>query len=266
MASSSDPLDGTGATELAIPDIVRLAGDGLIRIPTFQRSFIWDAVDVRKLFDSIHRGFPLGTLLLWRQPAPAGRIELGPIELDVARSENALWVVDGQQRITSLVGALSPLTKNLDERFEVYFDLGSRQFVSQRLGRSNPRAIPVRESLVSRQVASWTWRHADDLELQDFDSADELVGILRDYRIPAYIVAAEDQSVLREIFDRINSAGKSISRAQIFHALFASGTREGSPASVAKALEGTGFGQARRRSHRTESPGNSRRQRSTRHS
>jgi len=237
-----EPLDGTGATELAIPDIVRLARAGEIRIPEFQRSFVWDASDVRKLFDSIYRGFPIGTILLWRHPAEGGVVHLGPIELDVPKSGRALWVVDGQQRIISLVGSLMDSETRIDERFEVYFDLASKAFVNERQAQVNPRAIPVREALGSRQVANWTRRHADDLELDDFDTADSLVGVLRDYRIPAYIVATNDQALLREIFDRVNSAGKAISRAQIFHALFASGTNEGSPASVASALEKTGFG------------------------
>lgn len=210
--TSTAALDGTGATELTVPDLIRNAHSGGIRIPTFQRSFVWDSADVRALFDSIYRGFPIGTVLLWKRSAPAATVKFGPIELEVPASTDALWVVDGQQRITSLVGSLSQSAVNVDERFEVYFDLAKRTFINERQGLSNPRAIPVREALSSRQVAAWVRQHADDLEPDDFDTSDSLVGVLRDYRIPAYIVAANEQDLLREVFDRVNSAGKSISR------------------------------------------------------
>lgn len=239
----SVPLDGSGAGSFSIPDIVKLAGNGSIRVPTFQRHFAWRAQDVRRLFDSVYRGFPVGTLLLWRQDAEAGTVSLGPMRIEVPERSDAYWVVDGQQRITSLFAALSPTRDAIDERFEVFFDLESRQFINQRRGLTPVRAIPVREALETRTLLQWLRRHVDELEPDDFDLADQLGGALRDYRIPAYIVAGNNQELLREVFDRVNSAGRPISRAQVFHALFAGGDEPGSPASVVNALSKLGFGE-----------------------
>jgi len=141
MATAA-PLDRSGSASFAIPDIVNMASDGSIRVPTFQRPFVWDAKDVRDLFDSLYRGFPIGTLLLWQHRAPAGKVTLGPITLDVVENPSALWVVDGQQRITSLFASLSPEHKGIDERFEVYFDLATEKFVNPRRGVS--RLAPFR--------------------------------------------------------------------------------------------------------------------------
>jgi hypothetical protein len=80
------------------------------------------------------------------------------------------------------------------------------------------------------------------LEVNDFDVADRLVGVLRDYRISTYVVGKNDERILREVFDRVNSAGKPITRAQVFQALFASDTEPGSPAVVVKELSRLGFG------------------------
>ncbi|WP_328708616.1 DUF262 domain-containing protein [Microbispora hainanensis] len=44
-----------------LPGLVR---DGRLRIPSFQRSFRWDRDDVVRLFDSVLRGYPIGTLLM----------------------------------------------------------------------------------------------------------------------------------------------------------------------------------------------------------
>lgn len=240
--ATSGPLDGSESGIFSIPEIVQYAGEGSIRVPTFQRQFVWGAKDVRDLFDSLYRGFPVGTLLLWRQEAPAGTVALGPIELQVSKNSNAFWVVDGQQRITSLFAALSPNHKGVDERFEIYFDLATEKFINSRHGAASPRSIPVREALETRTLLNWLRRNGDQLEADDLDLAERLVGALRDYRVPAYIVFGNNQALLREVFDRVNSAGKPISRAQVFHALFAGNEEPSSPASVVRELRRLGFG------------------------
>lgn len=235
-------LTQTSSGSFGIPELVALAGQGRLRVPTFQRSFVWDAADVRQLFDSLYRGFPVGTILLWRRPGEAGTISFGPIEVEVDEAADALWVVDGQQRITSLFGALSPVHQGVDDRFEVYFDLESQRFVNPRRGTVPSRSVPVREVLETRSLLNWTRRHEADLDAGDLDLVDQLGGVLRDYKVPAYIVTGDDQNLLREIFDRVNSAGKPIRRAQVFHALFARDGVPGSPSSVRDELRHTRFG------------------------
>jgi hypothetical protein len=194
------------------------------------------------LFDSIYRGFPIGTLLLWHQAAKKDLVEFGGVEFAAAANSDALLVVDGQQRITALVASLAPSPTRTDERFEVFFDIPKRKFVGLNRGIAPPRSIPVREALESRSLLAWLREHEEQLEDGDFEIADELGGALRDYRVPAYIVEEDDERLLREVFDRVNSAGKPITRAQVFHALFASESDPGSPATVVQQLQRTGFG------------------------
>jgi hypothetical protein len=160
----------------------------------------------------------------------------------VGAAADALWVVDGQQRITSLFGALSPVHQGVDDRFEVYFDLAAQTFVNPRRGTVPSRSVPVRAVLETRSLLNWTRHHEAELDAGDLDLVDRLGGVLRDYKIPAYIVTGDDQNLLREIFDRVNSAGKPIRRAQVFHALFAREGVPGSPDSVRDELRHTGFG------------------------
>jgi hypothetical protein len=235
-------LNQTSSRSFGIPELVTLAGQGLLRVPTFQRSFVWDAADVRQLFDSLYRGFPIGTVLLWRRPGEAGSISFGPVEIEVDAAAEALWVVDGQQRITSLFGALSSAHQGVDDRFEVYFDLETQRFVNLRRGVAAGRAVPVRAAWETRSLLNWSREHEADLQAGDLDLVDRLGGVLREYRVPAYIVTGDDQNLLREIFDRVNSAGKPIKRAQVFHALFARDGVPGSPRSVQEELRSTGFG------------------------
>ena len=236
------PLELTGSSAISIPDVINLSREGLIRIPKFQRSYVWDAKDVRRLLDSIYRGFPIGTVILWRREAPSNEVNLGPIHFDSPATDDALWVVDGQQRIVSLFGTLDQDSAGIDPRFEVYFDFSTSRFINPRRGVVPARAMPVREALETRRLATWVRLHSDDLELDDFEVADRLVGVLRDYRISTYVVAKDDEQTLREVFDRVNSAGKPITRAQVFQALFASDTQPGSPAVVVEELTRLGFG------------------------
>ncbi|MFJ9135117.1 DUF262 domain-containing protein [Streptomyces sp. NPDC102256] len=229
-------------TSYDIPYLVDKALDGTLRVPKFQRNFVWDTSDVRKLFDSIWRGFPIGTLLLWKSPAESEEVKLGPIRLQVEQRTDALWVVDGQQRLISLVGTLNRRFRAVDDRFEVYFDLRRGRFVTSSKSSVPPTWLPLREALETRSLLSWLREHDADLEPRDFDVADALGGALRDYQVPAYIVENNDDAVLREVFDRVNSAGKPIRRAAIFHALFASDTDPGSPATVTESLKRLGFG------------------------
>lgn len=226
----------SGSSTFEIPRLIGLATSGRLRVPDFQRSFVWDASDIRKLFDSIYRGFPIGTLLLWRQPVSARQVAFGPAVFEAADDSEGLVIVDGQQRMTALIGSLYHEVSNFDERFEVFFDLQRKRFVGPTRTARPKRSIPVREALESRRLLTWLRENADELESDDFETADELGGALRDYRVPAYIVEGDDEVVLREVFDRVNSAGKPISRAQIFHALFANDSSPGSPATVVQAL------------------------------
>lgn len=244
MQARTRPLDRSrsGSTSFDIPRLLQQAESGVLRVPTFQRSFVWDAGDVRQLFDSIYRGFPLGTLLLWQRPVPQEVAVFGPLRIAAEASNDGLVVVDGQQRITSLVASLSAHTKGMDDRFEVFFDLARQRFVGLVRGVPPRRAIPVRELLESRRLLAWLRENDDDLEPEDLETADELSGAIRDYRISAYIVEGDDEALLREVFDRVNSAGKPMTRAQVFHALFAHDSQPGSPATVAESLSGLKFG------------------------
>nr|WP_275414275.1 DUF262 domain-containing protein [Asanoa ishikariensis] len=212
-------------------------------MPNFQRGFVWDDRDVRDLFDSVWRGFPLGTLLLWRSSADAGEVKLGPLSIPVPARHDALWVVDGQQRITSLVATLRPKLYEYDRRFDVYFDLRRGRFHTGTGRTPPPTWLPLSQALETRSLLSWLREHTAELEPEDFDSADALGAALREYQVPAYIVTSEDDYLLRNIFDRVNSAGKPIGRTEIFHALFASETEPGSPETVVNSLDRRlGFG------------------------
>ena len=91
----------TGYTLMYLIEEIR---HGKIALPDIQRPFVWSAAQVRDLFDSMYRGYPVGTLMFWETGADASVRQVGGGENDgVAR----LLIVDGQQRLTSLFAVLT---------------------------------------------------------------------------------------------------------------------------------------------------------------
>ncbi len=204
---------------ISLKELVELTLKGHIRVPSFQRSYRWERNDVTQLFDSILRGYPIGNVLVWQRPAPAGMVEIGHLRIEAEAVGDAFWVVDGQQRITSLVGALTAGDDTVDPRFRVYFDLAREVFVSlPRRHQPGDDQLPM--SLVLDTAGTNAWiRARSHLSDGQIALADQVVAAVRDYKIPMYVVTGEDDHSLRDIFDRMNTFGKPLKSAEVFNAL-----------------------------------------------
>ena len=66
---------------------------GEIATPEIQRPFVWDSTKVRDLIDSLYAGFPVGYIIIWKNPDV--RLKDGTI------SSGKKILIDGQQRITA---------------------------------------------------------------------------------------------------------------------------------------------------------------------
>jgi len=79
------------------------------QIPTFQREVVWEKENVKKLWDSIYKFYPLGSILIWKTDIQLqNHRQIGGHELsdnDLNRSEYK-YILDGQQRTTSLLTSL----------------------------------------------------------------------------------------------------------------------------------------------------------------
>lgn len=227
------------ARTFRVEDLVSAVTSGKIRIPAFQRGIKWDPGDAIALLDSIDRGYPIGTLLLWRRPAPADRLVHGSVTIEADARPDALWVVDGQQRIVSLTRIFAG--KGFpEEPFAAFYDLQKGQF--RRLGKRDTPAehdLPLTEVLDSSRLVEWLVAHPQF----NRKSAAELGKRLREFEIPAYVVDADDERTVREIFRRANNTGKRMEDSDVFHGLY--GARGPSPANlrdVAAGLADLDFG------------------------
>ena len=115
--------------DLTIREILDLVPRGQIRIPAFQRGFVWDSEQVAFLMDSVYKGYPFGSLLLWRTREQLKfERKLGPFDLPNRDPDYPIdYVLDGQQRITFLFGVFqSGIAPDSElEWADVYFDLSA---------------------------------------------------------------------------------------------------------------------------------------------
>src|SRR5258708_18595081 len=105
-----------------IASLATLKRDRRLHLPDLQRGFVWSADRVRALHDSLYRSYPVGALLLWEptwegpEPpfstrpwdiCPPDAVTLrGAPEPTVPIQSGSLFVLDGQQRLTSILRVL----------------------------------------------------------------------------------------------------------------------------------------------------------------
>ncbi|WP_158862677.1 DUF262 domain-containing protein [Leifsonia sp. AG29] len=209
-------LTSSKGEEFSIQQLAGMAQAGELRIPEFQRSFRWDSDDVVALFDSILKGYPIGSALMWRKAAPQARLVLGALVIDAPEQPGALWVVDGQQRITSLVNAVSPDVFARDPRFQLVYAIERGRIMRPNDARGL-LSIPLPELFDVARLLRWLQDNPESAphasELQD------ATAVLRDFKLPASVVSQADEQVLRDIFDRVNTAGRRLRGAEIFDAI-----------------------------------------------
>ncbi len=220
------------------PDKTRLLNllddveNGYIQIPKFQRDFIWETKQMLDLFDSIAKGYPIGSLLLW-SPNTEYRINetIGVYKIEKKQNKNR-YVLDGSQRITTLFSVLTN-PKKYDkkiadkelQKFVIYYDLKKKEFVSLRNQKDIKyyfiplfKIIDTYEFLdFLREIETQSLHKEEKNEL--IDNAKEISKIFYDYEIPFVEVKGGDIKSAVEIFSRVNSMGTDISQDFMLSAL-----------------------------------------------
>jgi len=214
-----------------IDDLLDEVQGGRLRVPAFQRPFRWKPTDMVDLFDSIIKGYPIGSILLWRPvEAPESSRLVGPIQIPPSGRDPKL-IVDGHQRIATLFGALRISTK---EPFDheslwpwlIYYDLSTRKFIQIRRGTPSPWQLPLR--LLRRTTELLTF--ADQLRraplppgvpgVDDLlDEADALSQRMKGYKLLLMTLENGGIEDAVESFSRMNGKGRDISGHETMSAL-----------------------------------------------
>lgn len=196
--------------------------NGDISIPTFQRDYIWNNSQIKSFFDSILKGYPVGSLILWSPTEDKFNTigEIGGIKVK-SKGSNPTYVLDGRQRLTTLMSVLLPEGCNFDK---FYLDLDG---FSVEYCPHPPKSI----SYVRLGDLYNTYSIVDYIEtlrrdalpeksvLKFSENAKKANRILLTYYLGYSYVKGGAIKEAVEIFSRLNSEGSPISEDYMLQAL-----------------------------------------------
>jgi len=189
---------------------------GEIAIPEIQRPFVWEATKVRNLLDSLYRGYPVGYLIAWRNPA----VKLK----DGSSSAGKRVLIDGQQRVTALMAALlgqEVVTKNYEKvRIRIAFNPLNEKFevanaatVKNAAWISDVAAVFAPGASLFALVNEYCTRNPETNQDAVFQIIEKLRKITNNHVGVIELDGDLDIETVTEIFIRVNSAGAELSQA-----------------------------------------------------
>lgn len=193
---------------------------GLIKIPQFQRDFVWDLTKSANLMDSIIKGYPIGTFIFWKTKERLRSIRnIGGIELpDPIPGDFVYFVLDGQQRLTSLFASLKGITVKRengvgDDYSKMYVDLeadeDSQLVVLDIENRKDKSYIKLKDLLYGglSLLASYPVEYHSRI--------DEYRKRIESYLFSIISLNEATLDVATEVFTRINVGGKPLTLFEI---------------------------------------------------
>jgi len=247
--------------------LVEQAYEGKICLPNFQRDFVWTREEVADLVRSIARGYFIGSLLLLR--CDANNPPFAPVFLRGAEPANRepspeLLILDGQQRLSSLIYALTApdlslkdsskrrwyfvdldVLLNEPDSDEVVFDRAKRELrgLDSVEAQYEQRILPCTALLTQQGFYTWRDGFEDWLRNASPDQLDQYRGEWRDgwtaavtafqtFEVPLVelprVNDSDSESIGRvcAIFEKLNSTGVDLSVYDLLTArLYRSGIR-----------------------------------------
>lgn len=208
---------------LSVSAILGLITSGDIAIPEIQRPFVWKKTQVRDLLDSLYKGYPTGYLIIWKNPDV--RLKDGKM------SAGKKILIDGQQRVTALMTAISGIPVTLSnykkDRIKIAFDpfqafsedQDAEIFAVQDSSHlKSKRWIPDVAELFKTgfPIISFAIQYCKDNPDMDINTMSEIITKLQGIgnRMIGVIDLSEKLNIdiVTDIFIRINSKGTALSQ------------------------------------------------------
>lgn len=212
--------------ELTIRKAIEKINDGEIRIPSFQREYVWSSEQVAFLLDSIYKEIPIGSLFLWKTNEKLKyEKDFGNFELPEPGKDYPIhYVLDGQQRLTSLFTvfqtSLEP-TKTNHNWNDIYYDFEANDLTQE------SKFVPLSYQTVDRKryfpmntlfdpvVYRKATEHLDDERVR---VVDEVQSKFKEFIIPKQEIETTDKGKIAIVFERINRAGTDLDTFQLLSA------------------------------------------------
>ena len=189
-------------------------------IPEIQRPFVWKRSQVRDLIDSLYNGYPTGYIITWKNPDVKTK--------DGGKANGKKVLIDGQQRVTALMAAISgkevldddfnkerikiafnPLTEDETKRFAVQdaSHLKDKKWIPDISIVFEPEFDPFEFSIAYCEVNDGVKPNAVNKAITELKGiANRQIGVIE-------LDATLDIDEVTEIFIRINSKGTALSQS-----------------------------------------------------
>ena len=209
-------------------DLINEIQKGVIKIPKFQRDFVWTIDKTAKLLDSILKGYPIGTFILWQTDERINDIKnVGNLNIpDTPDGVKVQYVLDGQQRITSLFAAYlgADIQKLGEKKITNYGDIVVNLDVD--INENDEQVIseePVGEKYLSLcDVLNFSYSKgrelADRFSEEDLEKINQHSTAFKTYEFSTVVLRKEDIDSAIEVFTRINTGGQTLSLFEIMSA------------------------------------------------
>ena len=205
----------------ALRNLMTEIESGQIKIPQFQRDYVWNVEKAADLIDSVIRGYPIGSLIYWRTADRLREVRnLGRLQFpEAAQGERVNYVLDGQQRLTSILAALYGLKVSIKDGTEK--DFSSLLIHLNRKDNDSPIVrtdLPEEDSAICLPLAQIWSRQGEEYDActgEIREIRDTFSDQLRTYDIPKVILYDAEISVATEVFSRINTGGQELTIFEI---------------------------------------------------
>lgn len=195
--------------------------EGGLRVPRFQRPFVWDEAKELELLRSVRDGIPIGSLMVWETQVPVSASEtLGERALPKEGRTPYRYLIDGQQRMATLFAALVPLAEGEPEPArQVWFDLDLDDFVFLPMGAAQGHHLDLRIVLDAVKLRRATRQFPEAREEVWIERSDAVAAAFSSYKLAVLTIATDEVEAAVRTFERVNTQGTRMSGVDMIHAL-----------------------------------------------
>ncbi|MBQ4390785.1 MAG: DUF262 domain-containing protein [Paludibacteraceae bacterium] len=193
---------------------------GNLRIPRFQRAYVWERSKIVKLLNSISMSYPIGSFFLWETDTSMEAFGRDITEFGFPKKPQGnyfMFILDGQQRITSLYVSLMGKTLNEVDYSTICYNLDSKKFKLPQL-KTEQHNIPVWKIWDAKEYSNLLMEYAKNGDFERMQALKECQEFLYNYPISIIMSRKMGLEEVVDIFERINQGGKRLSLFDLVHA------------------------------------------------
>ena len=191
-------------------------------LPPFQRDFVWnDKIKVVKFVDSLYRGYPIGSVTIWKphvedikefkkvREVIVGRLISAPTSGEPFWSTE--YILDGQQRLTTIsrIFAGAPFIFGGEEHI-LHFDIKNEEFKFLLKGKKEDNLVPFHEIINKKNEELIDLEKEEKKEIIKKTSLLNKVRKIQDRPLNFEITDPLKKEDALELFIRFNTGGKPL--------------------------------------------------------